>query len=649
MPIGMRTATNKVELESSMIASRFTGFLIFSFFTLVAMAFSIPNDCRAEETESLKGKSRPIPSVEDKSKKYQWLFKGKVEERTAEPTPLPVFDTMDKEIKEARRLYLAGEIHPAIEKYNSVIKLLQSTIDDLPSSNPILVELESRFAVFDEFITKIIGPLNLDTKPESTSLIFDIMESRRHCRRNLIFKKAGIIPFYDVPANLLNEEFELQGKLFESIFEPHQKTNGDVQKNPRDSLLAVRESLLKSSKRYSAFIRPEKTSLSVFQKELSAKEIVLDYTLLPDRIIVGIISAENAGYYQIPANRTEIDRSVLHLQEKLRDLSVGGEASFMGHAWKEPCRRIYRFLFSKVPVISPEKSVVHVIPDRSLWYLPFPALLDSEDKPFGRDRLVNLIGSIEMLRFGRKFSGSSLGSGSTGDMLVLESVPWIAEEDLKETSEHKKAAHEFHESEIIERLILTNPVYPKASEFVSALQKSIKKPSIFVGPAATSDRILEYKDQIGDVGLIALPLSMTDLVTPDRQPALYFSQDKKGARKADIKELAGVTLKTPVLIFPTAWMEMRDVESIAGEGPLLLQCVLIYSGTQSVLINYAEPNWGGEETFLSGILKRIMDKTGVLAAISGSPKEIPAVIDPALSGRPPSWVGWILMGDPSRS
>ena len=45
--------------------------------------------------------------------------------------------------------------------------------------------------------------------------------------------------------------------------------------------------------------------------------------------------------------------------------------------------------------IASDKSTVFVIPDRSLWYLPLSAMLDAEDLPFGRDRLVSVIPSVD--------------------------------------------------------------------------------------------------------------------------------------------------------------------------------------------------------------------------------------------------------------
>ncbi len=149
-------------------------------------------------------------------------------------------------------------------------------------------------------------------------------------------------------------------------------------------------------------------------------------------MVVGVITTEKGIYYQVPVNRTEIDKGVFQVQEKLREFTTGEQSSFMGHAWKEPCRRIYRTLLGKLTTLPSDKSTFFVIPDRSLWYLPLSAMLDAEDRPFGRDRLVSLIPSVDMLRFTRSSVQKKMQTNVTGDLLLFESLPWIREEDVRE-------------------------------------------------------------------------------------------------------------------------------------------------------------------------------------------------------------------------
>ncbi|MBI5252773.1 MAG: hypothetical protein HY912_25025, partial [Desulfomonile tiedjei] len=291
-----------------------------------------------------------------------------------------------------------------------------------------------------------------------------------------------------------------------------------------------------------------------------------------------------------------------------------------------------------------------VIPDRSLWYLPFSVILDSEDRPFGMERLVSLIPSADMLKFVRASGAKTKNAGFNGELLLFESIPWIAEEDVKESSGghagRKKVAPKITEEERIEQLILTNPVYPKPSEIVVTIQKIFRKFDVWVGPAATMDRFREYKDRADDVAVVAVPLAVTDGVSPDRQPCLFFSPDKKGRRQMGIRDLFSMPLGSRLAIVPVSWFDVPDKESAVGEGPLLFSVALIYAGVRMGMLNYSDPNWGSDEPFLLSILKKAAQKATASQALGAYTKEIPAGLDASFSGRPPAWTGWILTGDP---
>jgi len=101
-------------------------------------------------------------------------------------------------------------------------------------------------------------------------------------------------------------------------------------------------------------------------------------------------------------------------------------------------------------------------------------------------------------------------------------------------------------------------------------------------------------------------------------------------------------------LLPISWFEIKDPENLNGEGPLLLNLALLYSGSKLTLINYSDPNWGAEQPFLSTILKKMAAKESPSQALADVPRELPAGMDSSFSGKPPSWSGWILLGDPGK-
>ncbi len=100
-------------------------------------------------------------------------------------------------------------------------------------------------------------------------------------------------------------------------------------------------------------------------------------------------------------------------------------------------------------------------------------------------------------------------------------------------------------------------------------------------------------------------------------------------------------------MLPISWLDMPELESPEAEGPLLLNVAMAYMGVRVSLINYADPNWGADDPFLLKVLKDVAGKASPSEAVSTYPCEMPMGLDASFSGKPPSWTGWILMGDPS--
>jgi hypothetical protein len=594
-----------------------------------------------------------IKPEKEAAKKYQWLFREKEEEQSSrEVDQEVVLNKLDKEIKEARRIYLSGKLEAAMAAYRKVTDDYEFMLDEMPPAHSLLAQMEQRFPIFEEVVTKILGPLNAAPPAETAGEIFQLLERRRVCRRNLTLKKAGPVEFFDVSKNLLKDERQLQKRLMELRAEIPSADVRQKLEETKNSLFEVQKSLEKSSPRYTLFRRGSFLGLSKVSRNLLGKnELILDFNLLTDRIVIGVITSESAVYYQIAANRADVEREVLNLQEMLREFTQEGRSTFMGHAWKEPARRIYRHLIGKIPPLPEDKNTVFVIPDRSLWYLPFSIMLDPEDRPFGRDRMIASIPSVDMLNFLRSTQRSSNQSTFESDLLLFESIPWISTEEVREASSEspvrKKVSPKAAEEEAVERVILKNPVYPRPSEIVTNIQKMFKKPNILIGAAATFDRFINTKEMSDRVTIVAVPLAVNDKLSVDRQPTFFFSPNKNGHRVFDARTLFSMPLTCQLLILPVAWFEIKDADSISGEGPLLLSSGIFYSGSRMYLLNYSDPDWGADEHFLLTTLKKISEKVSPGQALAGYPRDISSALSASFAGKPPNWVGWILSGDPN--
>ncbi len=144
-----------------------------------------------------------LKTTQEPKPKYQWLFKEPQSSQTdVDYDNAKLLEKLDREVREARKLYLAGEIENSILKYRNAIDQFEYLLDDTPPAHPLLKDLEQRFSLFEEVATKILGPITSDVQEQNSPRIFHLMEKRRLARRNLAMKKAGLIEPFDVPASL---------------------------------------------------------------------------------------------------------------------------------------------------------------------------------------------------------------------------------------------------------------------------------------------------------------------------------------------------------------------------------------------------------------------------------------------------------------
>ncbi|MBI5251626.1 MAG: hypothetical protein HY912_19210, partial [Desulfomonile tiedjei] len=296
--------------------------------------------------------------AESRPKKYQWLFRQRAPELPpSDVESSTLLEQLDREIKLARKLYLSGETDNAILKYRNAVDQFESILEDIPPGHGLLNEMEQRFVIFDELATKMLGPVHLEPQEELAGGIFHIMERRRICRRNLTLKKAGQLQFFDAPNSLLQDESDVLLRILQLKNEGPSHANRQAEAALKSSLSDTRKTLQKSSPRYAALRRGTPISLADLRRDLLQKnEMVLDFSLFSDRIVIGVITSERAIYHQAPTNRVEIDRGVFHLQDKLKEFNLGSRSTFMGHAWKEAGRRIHRTLLGKIPPLPSDKT-----------------------------------------------------------------------------------------------------------------------------------------------------------------------------------------------------------------------------------------------------------------------------------------------------
>ena len=89
-------------------------------------------------------------SESDASQRYQWLFGRQPSEPAASAEGTALLEEFDREVKQARKVYLSGEVDKAILGYRSAIDRLEVLIESVPPGHSLLQEIAGRFQVFEE-------------------------------------------------------------------------------------------------------------------------------------------------------------------------------------------------------------------------------------------------------------------------------------------------------------------------------------------------------------------------------------------------------------------------------------------------------------------------------------------------------------------
>jgi CHAT domain-containing protein len=138
-------------------------------------------------------------------------------------------------------------------------------------------------------------------------------------------------------------------------------------------ILAVDGSLVTARK---ASLRlPEPCGLDEVQKGLSARQVLLKYVLLEDRMLLFYVSADSAGYEFLTVGRGPAVDMINRLSEPLEDFANGRVDYLRIHFDMELAHRLFNIFLKKMTERFPRADEFFIIPDQELYKLPFEALV----------------------------------------------------------------------------------------------------------------------------------------------------------------------------------------------------------------------------------------------------------------------------------
>jgi CHAT domain-containing protein len=120
---------------------------------------------------------------------------------------------------------------------------------------------------------------------------------------------------------------------------------------------------------------PEHCGLAEVRKNLAARQVLLKYILMEDRVLLFYVSADSAGYDFLTVGRSQAIDMINRLCEPLEDFANGRVDYLRIHFDLELASRLFNIFLRKMTERFPHADEFFIIPDHELYKLPFEALV----------------------------------------------------------------------------------------------------------------------------------------------------------------------------------------------------------------------------------------------------------------------------------
>jgi len=146
-----------------------------------------------------------------------------------------------------------------------------------------------------------------------------------------------------------------------------------ILKKLQQSYFQVKEDLNHYSPEVASLVTINPLTLDKVRGILDKKTILLDYYITGDRILVWVVEQEGI-------KTKEINIKDINLNEKVDEARKAFTATEEDYKYQKICKELYQILFAQIKPLTGNKTTIGIIPHRSLFYLPFQALMTEDGK-----------------------------------------------------------------------------------------------------------------------------------------------------------------------------------------------------------------------------------------------------------------------------
>jgi CHAT domain-containing protein len=493
-----------------------------------------------------------------------------------------------------------GNLEGALQYYQQAAEVLErlGAGQQLPE-----LQLSSREQTWGLYENLTRVSLELYAKRPSADLLNQafIYHERGRARALLdLLNDAGVRARAGVAPKLVIQEDELQAKIAALQNAFSDQDISDLKKTNLQQGLAVQEAALQGvhaeiaavNSKY-ASLAPQTATIAEVQTLLDSDTVLLEYDLGPEFSGVGVLTSTEAHIYRLPGQDV-INKSLEEFLPTVRAPLIG-KAEIDRHI--ELAKGLYLTLLGPVLSQIRDKHHIVIVPDDSLYYLPFEALIAANQGPnLSTDSLASQAYLGKTYDFSYAPSASVLvtlerieaGKASPRHALLafgdpaLQSSPAPAQVALSTRGAYEQMGVGF------ERL-------PYSAEEVRGIAAAygIKRDSnsIYLGSKATKKALMGLDLTQYSILHFATHAVMGDQVKWINQPALILSPDLTGEPDDGLlkmSEIFNLQLNATLVVLSACETARGNISR--GEGIVGLTSAFLFAGSRSVVASLWDVN-----------------------------------------------------------
>jgi CHAT domain-containing protein len=249
----------------------------------------------------------------------------------------------------------------AIESLNEVASFFDKTKD--------------RYHKTQTYLTRVQAYLKLERYPDAEQDLKETIVEFEKQRSNVL-GETNRIGFFENMITAYDEMIKLQLNYHKDV----KNAFNYVEKSRARVLLDIIESIgQKSTERSSEKILPQSNNypltISEIQKNLDTSAAIIEYKILPEKLLIWVVKKEKVQFTEVIITQEKMDQLI-------KDFVDGIQKNSPKEKLVDLSQPLYQMLINPIKPFLIDSQTLVMIPDKSLSFLPFSALINPNTNKF---------------------------------------------------------------------------------------------------------------------------------------------------------------------------------------------------------------------------------------------------------------------------